>query len=103
MPTRIEQCWTGLRSRNEKALIAFLMAGDPDLATSMKIILALAEAGVDIIEVGVPFSEPIADGPVIQRAGERALRNGAYLPAILHMVREIRRHSQVPLLLFSYF
>jgi tryptophan synthase alpha chain len=102
MPTRIEQCWTRLRSRNEKALIAFLMAGDPDIPATVKIILALADSGVDIIEVGVPFSEPIADGPVIQRAGERALRKGAYLPAILDMVRQIRRESEIPLLLFSY-
>ena len=102
MPTRIGDCWNRLRSRREKALIAFIMAGYPDLAASTKIILALAEAGVDIIEVGIPFSEPIADGPVIQRSGERALRKGAYLPAILEMVREIRRESQVPLLLFSY-
>ena len=102
MPTRIGDCWNRLRSRDEKALIAFIMAGDPDIAASHRIILALAEAGVDIIEVGIPFSEPIADGPVIQRSGERALRAGAYLPAILQMVREIRRESQVPLLLFSY-
>jgi tryptophan synthase alpha chain len=102
MPTRIGKCWSRLRSRNEKALIAFLMAGDPDLPTTVQIVLALAEAGVDIVELGVPFSEPIADGPVIQRSGERALRQGAYLPAILGLVREIRRKSEVPLVLFSY-
>jgi tryptophan synthase alpha chain len=102
MQTRIGKCWSGLRGRNEKALIAFIMAGDPDLRTSGEIVIALAEAGVDMVELGVPFSEPIADGPVIQRSGERALRQGAYLPAILDLVREIRRSSEVPLVLFSY-
>ena len=100
--TRIGKCWNELRGRNDKALIAFIMAGDPDLRTSGEIVIALAEAGVDIVELGVPFSEPIADGPVIQRSGERALRQGAYLPAILDLVREIRRKSEVPLVLFSY-
>ena len=102
MATRIGQCWERLRAQGDKAFIGFVMAGDPDLARSVEVVLALAEAGVDIIELGVPFSEPIADGPVIQRAGGRALKSAAYLPAILEMVRQIRRTSQVPLLLFSY-
>ena len=102
MPTRITQCWNQLRDRREKALIAFLMAGDPGIPATIEIILALEKAGVDIVEVGIPFSEPIADGPVIQRAGERALRQGASVSAILQMVREIRTKSQIPLLLFSY-
>jgi tryptophan synthase alpha chain len=102
MLTRIGKCWSELRGRNDKALIAFIMAGDPDLRTSGEIVIALAEAGVDMVELGVPFSEPIADGPVIQRSGERALRQRAYLPAILDLVREIRRKSEVPLVLFSY-
>jgi len=102
MPTRIADRWTELRRRNAKALIPFIMAGDPDIPKSIEVVLALSDAGADIIELGVPFSEPIADGPVVQRAGERALKSGAYLPAILEMVREIRRKSEVPLLLFSY-
>jgi tryptophan synthase alpha chain len=102
MPTRIGNCWSRLRERDEKALIAFIMAGDPSMAATKQIVVALAQAGVDIVELGVPFSEPIADGPVIQRSGERALRQAAYLPAILELVREIRRESEVPLLLFSY-
>src|SRR3990170_3210684 len=102
MPTRIGQRWAELRQQNGKALIPFLMAGDPDIPRSIEVVLALAGAGADIIELGVPFSEPIADGPVVQRSGERALKKGAYLPAILEMVRQIRRESQVPLLLFSY-
>jgi tryptophan synthase alpha chain len=100
--TRIQKQWGGLRERGEKALIPFVMAGDPDLPKSVEIVLALVEAGADIIELGVPFSEPIADGPVIQRAGERALKKGAGLPAILDLVRQIRSQSEVPLLLFSY-
>ncbi len=102
MSTRIGHRWAELRRQNAKALIPFLMAGDPDIPTSVEVVLALAQAGSDIIELGVPFSEPIADGPVVQRAGELALQKGAYLPAILDMVREIRRRSEVPLLLFSY-
>ncbi len=102
MTTRIGQRWDQLRKQNAKALIPFIMAGDPDVPRSTEVVLALAEAGSDIVELGIPFSEPIADGPVVQRAGERALRKGAYLPAILDMVRQVRRHSGVPLLLFSY-
>src|SRR5688572_21642037 len=78
------------------------MAGDPDLAKSADIVVALAEAGADIIELGVPFSEPIADGPVIQRGGARALQSGAYLPAILDLVKQIRGRCGTPLLLMSY-
>jgi tryptophan synthase alpha chain len=100
--TRIAKRWRELKARGDKALIAFVVAGDPDLPKSGEIVLALAEAGADIVELGVPFSEPIADGPVIQRSGDRALRSGAYLPAILDLVKEIRRKSEVPLLLMTY-
>lgn len=72
------------------------------MARCLDVVLALADAGADIIELGVPFSEPVADGEVVQRAGGRALANGAYLPAILDLVRQIRQRSQVPLLLMSY-
>jgi tryptophan synthase alpha chain len=102
MSTRIGARWAELKKRNDKALIPFVMAGDPDLPKSAEIVLALAEAGADIIEIGIPFSEPIADGPVIQRAGGRAIQEGAFLPAILDLVRQIRKQSDVPLLLFSY-
>jgi tryptophan synthase alpha chain len=102
MSTRIGKRWKQLQERGEKALIPFVMGGDPDLAKSASIVLALAEAGADIVELGVPFSEPIADGLVIQRSGARALRSGATLTAILELVRQVRRQSQVPLLLFSY-
>ena len=100
--TRIGKCWKELRASRDKALIGFVVAGDPDLPKSAEIVVALADAGVDIVELGVPFSEPIADGPVIQRSGDRALRSGAYLPAILDLVKEIRRKSEVPLLLMTY-
>lgn len=102
MPTRIGECWNKLHQQGEKAFIGFVMAGDPDISRGIDVILALAEANTDIIELGIPFSEPIADGPVIQRAGERALKNGVNLPLILDMVRQIRKKSDVPLILFSY-
>ena len=102
MSTRIGKRWKELQERGEKALIPFVMGGDPDLPKSAAIVLALAEAGADIIELGVPFSEPIADGLVIQRSGGRALRSGVTLTAILELVRQIRRQSQVPLLLMGY-
>lgn len=99
---RIQEQWSRLREKGDKALIAFIVAGDPDLPKSGEIVLALADAGVDIVELGVPFSEPIADGPVIQRSGDRAIRKGAFLPAILDLVKQIRSKSEVPLVLFSY-
>lgn len=102
MSTRIQERWSELRASGGKALIPFVMAGDPDMPRSRDIVLAMAEAGADIIELGVPFSEPVADGEVIQRAGGRALASGAYLPAILDLVKQIRQRSQVPLLLMSY-
>src|SRR5581483_9142880 len=102
MPSRIQRKWAELKQRGDRALIPFVMGGDPDLAKSREIVLALAEAGCDMIEVGVPFSEPIADGPVIQRAGDRAIRGGASLPAILDLVRDVRRRSEIPILLMSY-
>jgi len=100
--TRIKKRWAKLKASGDKALIGFVVAGDPDLPKSGEIVLALADAGVDIVELGVPFSEPIADGPVIQRSGDRAIRKGAFLPAILDLVKEIRHKSEVPLLLMTY-
>jgi len=85
-----------------KAFIAYLTAGDPALEQTPELVLALERGGADLIELGVPFSDPIADGPVIQRASERALRGGATLPKLLETVSEIRLHSQIPLVLFSY-
>lgn len=84
-------------------LIAYITAGDPSLDATRQIVLAAAHAGADIVELGVPFSDPLADGPTIQRASERALRAGTTLAGVLDLVAAIRRESQVPLLLFSYY
>jgi len=84
-------------------LVAYVTCGDPDLDTSREIILAAIRAGADVIELGVPFSDPVADGPVIQRASERALKQGTSLPQVLELVREIRKQeSRAGLLIFSY-
>jgi tryptophan synthase alpha chain len=101
--TRIEKKFQELSVANRKAFIPYITAGDPDLKTSIDIILALDRAGADIIEVGVPFSDPIADGPVIQRATERALASHTTLRDILAMGTEIRKKSQVPMLIMSYY
>ncbi len=88
---------------NRPALIAYVTCGDPDLATTRQVILAAIDAGASVIELGVPFSDPLADGPVIQRASERALRNGTSLQHVLTLASEIREHSQsVGLVIFSY-
>ena len=92
-----------LRQRRELAMIAYLTAGDPTLEFTEKLILRLAEAGADVFELGVPFSDPIADGPVIQRESDRALRSGTTLAAVLGLAARLRRQSDVPLLLFSYY
>ena len=84
------------------ALIAYITAGDPSPERTPGIVAALERGGVDLIELGVPFSDPIADGPVIQRGAERALRAGTNVPKVLEMARKIREHSQIPLLLFTY-
>jgi tryptophan synthase alpha chain len=100
---RIDATFDGLRARNEKALIAYIMAGDPSLQETETLVLELERAGADIIELGVPFSDPIADGPVIQKAAERAIRSGTSLRRILDTVRGLRRKTQVPLVLMTYY
>jgi len=100
--TRISDMFERCRSDRRKAFIAYVTAGDPAPEQTASLVLALERGGADLIELGVPFSDPIADGPVIQRASERALRSGTKLNRVLEIVREIRVHSQVPLLLFSY-
>ena len=101
--TRITNKWQQLKAEGRKAFIPYITAGDPDLATTEALLLALADAGADIIELGVPFSDPMADGPVIQRASERALKNPLGVADILPVVERVRRRSDVPLMLFSYF
>jgi tryptophan synthase alpha chain len=84
------------------ALVAYVTCGDPDLRTTREIVLAAIEAGAEVIELGVPFSDPVADGPVIQRASERALKNGVTLPDVLRVAAEIRRESDAGLIIFTY-
>lgn len=100
--TRIGEMFERCRAEKRKAFIAYLTAGDPTPDQTADLVLALERGGADLVELGVPFSDPIADGPVIQRASDRALRAGTKLRRILEVVREIRHHSQIPLLLFSY-
>lgn len=99
---RIEATFKNLIARKEKALIAYVMAGDPTLAQTGPIILEMEKAGADIIEIGVPFSDPVADGPTIQKAAERALRQGVTLRNILELVAALRRQTKVPLILMTY-
>ncbi len=87
---------------NRPGLVAYLTCGDPDLDTTREVALAAAGAGADVIELGVPFSDPVADGPVIQRASERSLRHGTSLAGVLQLAAEVRRRSQVGLVIFSY-
>ncbi len=91
-----------LRSQGRPALIAYLTAGDPSLEQTPALVAALERGGADLIELGVPFSDPVADGPVIQRASERALRSGTTLRGVLEAARAIRRNSEIPVLLFTY-
>lgn len=101
--TRIEKRFAQLKAAGRKAFIPYITAGDPTLDLTRDLILALDGAGADVIELGVPFSDPIADGPVIQRATERALHNRVRLRDVLRVGAEIRRQSEIPLLLFSYY
>lgn len=103
MVRRIEEKFRELKSREAKAFIPFIVAGDPDLETTVRIIPELERAGSHIIELGIPFSDPVADGPTIQRASTRALRHNYRVSDYLEAVRALRRETEVPLLLFSYF
>jgi tryptophan synthase alpha chain len=87
---------------NKPGLVAYVTCGDPDIATTKAIVLAAIRAGADVIELGVPFSDPVADGPVIQRASERALQHGTSLMEVLQMAAEVRKESQAGLIIFSY-
>jgi tryptophan synthase alpha chain len=100
--TRIGRLFDCLKRDGRKGLIAYLTAGDPSPDRTADLVEALVRGGADLIELGVPFSDPIADGPVIQRAGERALTAGTTLGSVLDIAAEIRRRSEVPLLLFTY-
>ncbi|WP_026840823.1 tryptophan synthase subunit alpha [Citrifermentans bremense] len=101
--SRISDRFASLKERGEKALVTFVTAGDPDLATTEKVVLELERAGADLIELGVPFSDPMADGPTIQLSSDRALASGTTLPAILELVSRLREKTQVPIVLMGYF
>jgi tryptophan synthase alpha chain len=102
MQNRIDQCFTALRARNEKAFIAYICAGDPNLARTVDLALSLEKAGTDILELGLPFSDPLADGIVNQLAAQRALEAGATVQGVLDCVGQIRRVSQIPIVLYTY-
>ena len=92
-----------LKEKGEKAFIAYITAGDPNLSSTVELVQTLSDAGTDIIELGVPFSDPLADGPTNQKASERALKNGCNLGGIFEAVQEIRKRGiETPLVLFSY-
>ena len=100
---RIAESFSELQRQGRKGLIPFVTAGDPDLETTGKILTELALAGATVIELGVPFSDPMADGPVIQRSSERALKKNVNLKEILELVRSARKNIRTPIILFSYF
>lgn len=100
---RIATRFEHLAKRREKAFIPFIVAGDPDLDGAAKIVIELEHAGADVIELGVPFSDPIADGIVIQEAAQRALEKGVSLHAVIDSVGRMRQRTQTPLLLFTYY
>ncbi len=102
MQNRIDACFAKIRGRGEKAFIAYIAAGDPSLARTVELVLALEKCGADIVELGIPFSDPLADGIVNQLAAQRALEGGATVGGVLDCVRAIRQSSQVPIVLYTY-
>jgi len=101
--SRIAETFAKLKRDHRRGFIPFITAGDPDLPTTRNLIVELASAGATLIELGVPFTDPMADGPVIQRASERALRHGFGLAEVLQVVPDARKQTDVPIILFSYF
>jgi len=99
---RIDAHFAHLRATGKRAFVAYVAAGDPTLAATIEIVLGVERAGVDVVELGVPFSDPLADGVVNQLAAERALKAGASAPKVLEMIRQLRTKSQIPLVLFTY-
>lgn len=99
---RIDARFAALRDAKKKAFVAYVCAGDPTLDATIDIVLGLERAGVDVVELGVPFSDPLADGVVNQMAADRALKAGASTPGVIEMIRKLRTKSQIPLVLFTY-
>ena len=101
-PNRLDARFAHLRSTGKRAFVAYICAGDPTLEATVDIVLALEAAGVDVVELGLPFSDPLADGVVNQLAADRAIRSGTTTPKVLEMIKVIRQRSQIPLVLFTY-
>jgi len=99
---RIEARFATLRARGQSAFIPFLMAGDPDLRATAELAALAGRAGADALEIGVPFSDPMADGPVLQRSADRALKKGVSLSSVLDLIKEVRRGLEIPIVLFGY-
>ena len=102
-PSRLDATFAALRARRERALVPYFTAGDPSIATTRQLVVEAARRGADAIELGIPFSDPLADGPVIQRATQRALAAGVTLPRVLELVREMRSEVSVPLVCLTYY
>src|SRR5689334_9038765 len=100
--SKIARRFKELAAAGRKGCVRVVTAGDPDLEKSLSILLTLAECEADVIELGVPFSDPMADGPTIQRSSQRALCNGVTLPAVLRLARDFRKEKDTPIVLFSY-
>ncbi len=100
---RLKDTFEQLKSRGEKALITFITAGDPDIETTEKLVLEMEKRGADIIELGLPFSDPLADGPVIQQSSQRALERGMNTSLFLEMVSRLRQKTQIPLVVLTYY
>ncbi len=101
--TRIDRVFKRLKTRGEGALIPFITAGDPDLATTRALALEMAARGADLLELGIPFSDPLADGPTIQAASNRAVQMGVHLEEVLQVAGALRRETEIPLLLMGYY
>ena len=102
-PSRLDATFAALRARRERAMVPYFTAGDPSIATTRHLVVEAARRGADVIELGIPFSDPLADGPVIQRATQRALAAGVTLPRVLELVREMRGEVSVPLVFLTYY
>ncbi|MBI5894237.1 MAG: tryptophan synthase subunit alpha [Deltaproteobacteria bacterium] len=100
---RIQKTFARLKAKGEKAFVIFITAGDPDIKTTKEIMFELEKSGADIIELGIPFSDPMADGTTIQAASERALKNGTTLNDVLKLVRDVRQKTEIPIILFGYY
>jgi tryptophan synthase alpha chain len=101
--SRIKNTFNRLKKKNEAALIPYIMAGDPDLAVTKTLILEMEKAGCDIIELGAPFSDPLADGPTIQKAAIRSIQKGTSIADVLRLVSDVRKESRIPLILMTYY